>query len=144
MKDGDDGRLWSKFNNANLAIVDEVGTRSNPSDFETDCLRDILEHRIGRPLIVISNLSLDELAKLYDDRIPSRLAGGTIHKLVGSDRRLRRKRVVPHPDSVAIEGWPTVRTAKAELAEQERKIAADPTTPAQLATMANWSARPRT
>jgi hypothetical protein len=38
--------------------------------------------------VVLSNLELDTLAKVYDDRIASRLGAGTVAYLGGEDRRL--------------------------------------------------------
>jgi len=44
-----------------------------------------------KPMVITSNLSLDEIAEKIDGRISSRLAGmGKVIQLKGSDYRLRR------------------------------------------------------
>lgn len=77
---------WRK---TNLAVLDELGTSGKVSPHHHDAVKWVLDVREGRPLIVISNLTLDALGVLYGDPIASRLSAGTIVTLKG-DRR-------PHP-----------------------------------------------
>lgn len=83
--------LWGDWAAANLCVLDEVGLREKASDHHYETLLKALDSRIdaGRPLIVISNVDHVEIAKLYDDRIGSRIASGTVVQVSG-DRRLNR------------------------------------------------------
>lgn len=82
--------FWGGWSRAKLAVLDELGARENISDTLYEAVWQLLESRKGRkPLIVISNLSPDRLAKAFDDRIASRCCEGTVVNLTG-DRRLQR------------------------------------------------------
>lgn len=85
-----DVEIWRSWERANLAVLDEVGTRESVTDFQYETAKKAIDSRLDheRPLIVISNLGLDDLARVYDDRIASRLAEGTVAVAHG-DRRLR-------------------------------------------------------
>ena len=74
---------------ADLFVIDELATRTI-SDHHYDCLKRLIDLREGKPLIAISNLSPEELEKLYDDRVVSRLAAGTVLRLGGQDRRVKK------------------------------------------------------
>jgi len=71
-----------------LVILDELGTRMNVSDTHYECVQKVLDMREGWPLIVISNKAVSGIAALYDARIASRCASGTVVELKGKDRRL--------------------------------------------------------
>lgn len=94
-RDGQDRRpvthtlLWRALEDAYLLVLDEVGMRGKVSEHHYDCVKRAIDAREGRPLVVISNLSLPELLPIYDDRIISRLAGGTVVPVYGPDRRLK-------------------------------------------------------
>lgn len=83
--------LWGDWGLANLCVLDEVGLRDKITDHHYETLLKALDSRIdaGRPLIVISNLGVEEIANVYDGRIGSRLASGTVVQVSG-DRRLRK------------------------------------------------------
>lgn len=83
-------QLWSEVATTPLVVLDEIGGRGSVSDHHYDCVKRLLDEREGRPTLCLSNLSLGELAKLYDDRVASRLAAGTVVVLQGVDRRLSR------------------------------------------------------
>ena len=74
---------------AGLAILDELGMRGKVSDARYDLVHRLIDSRHGMPLVAISNLSLSELAEVYDDRIASRLAAGVVIMMTGQDRRIR-------------------------------------------------------
>ena len=61
-----------------MTVLDELGTRQQVSDFQYEVTKKAIDTREGRPAIVISNLSLTALAKVYDDRIAARLSEGTV------------------------------------------------------------------
>lgn len=73
-----------------LAILEELGAREHVSDHMYLCLQRCIDDREGRPLILISNLSISELNAVYGDRIASRISAGTSVSCEG-DRRLRRR-----------------------------------------------------
>src|SRR5262249_12878111 len=82
--------LWERIANAPLIVLDEIGSKERVSDHHYETVKGVLDKRHGRPLICISNLNLDEIKNVYDDRIASRLAAGTVFELLGEDRRLFR------------------------------------------------------
>lgn len=80
---------WRDWRNAKLVILDELGARERVSDAHYEIVKNAIDQRAGRPAIFISNLSLGDLAGVYDDRIASRLAGGTVVDMMDwTDRRL--------------------------------------------------------
>lgn len=83
-------QFWRKLAAASLVVLDELGSRERVSDHHYECVKRVLDDRAGKPLIVLSNLGLEKIASLYDDRIASRLAAGTVVRMEGDDRRLQR------------------------------------------------------
>lgn len=81
--------FWVTMANTPLLSLDDLGTR-NPSDATYDRIKRAIDCRDGKPLIVSSNHDLAHLARIYDDRIASRLAAGTVVLVSGKDRRLQR------------------------------------------------------
>jgi DNA replication protein DnaC len=82
--------IWNGIDRAPLVVLDEIGCRDAVSDFRYETTKRVIDARRGKPLVCISNLSLGELVGLYDDRISSRLAEGTVFCLDGDDRRLKQ------------------------------------------------------
>lgn len=80
--------FWRKIGEASLLVLDEIGARQLVSDHHYDAVKRCLDEREGKPAIYISNLNLASVAGLYDDRIASRLAAGSIVELAGADRRI--------------------------------------------------------
>ena len=76
-----------------LLCLDDIGLRS-PSDAAYDILHAVMTARRRNPTVITGNLSPVQLAKLYDDRIASRLAQGTVLELCGADRRLETTRIL--------------------------------------------------
>lgn len=94
-KDGHGGNLWPEhvwreYRCAPLVVLDEIGARERVSDHHYDCVKRMLDERDGWPLVVISNMDTGQLVRVYDERVVSRLAAGTVVRLEGEDRRLRR------------------------------------------------------
>jgi hypothetical protein len=84
-------QLWAWLARRPLVVLDELGSRDRVSDHHYDAVKRVLDERHGKPLAVASNHPLAALAKLYDDRVASRLAAGTVVRLQGRDRRLDPK-----------------------------------------------------
>lgn len=80
--------LWSILERAPLVVLDELGTRGIVSDAQYNLVKRLIDSRHGRPFLALSNHDLPTLETLYDVRITSRLAAGTVFLLNGPDRRL--------------------------------------------------------
>ena len=65
-----------KYFDCDLLIIDDLGTEMT-NQFTVSCLYNLINTRLnhGRPMIINTNLSRDELRKRYADRITSRLFG---------------------------------------------------------------------
>lgn len=79
---------WAQIYDAALVVLDELGCREHVSDAHYECVKRVIDERLGRPLILISNHDLQTIARIYDDRVFSRIASGTVFHLNGEDRRL--------------------------------------------------------
>ncbi len=81
--------------NADLVILDDLGSEFS-SSFTASAIYNIINSRLnmGKPTIVSSNLTLDELSAKYDDRIISRLTGMFMTlRFIGEDiRQIKRRK----------------------------------------------------
>jgi DNA replication protein DnaC len=80
--------FWQRIREASFVVLDELGCRDRVSDHVYEAVKRLLDEREGRPLMVLSNLDLEAIEKLYDDRLTSRLAAGTVVELIGPDMRV--------------------------------------------------------
>lgn len=80
--------IYRAITAAPLVVLDELGTRERASDHAYEVTKRLIDAREFRPLVVISNLDMDALAKVYDDRVTSRLGRGTVLHVEADDRRL--------------------------------------------------------
>lgn len=71
-----------------LAVLDELGERSKNTDVNYTTVKRFADERDRKPTIYISNLSPNDIASAYDDRIASRVLCGTCFDLTGPDRRM--------------------------------------------------------
>jgi DNA replication protein DnaC len=80
-----------KYLECDLLIIDDLGTEFS-SQFTVSCLCNLINTRANRAMatIISTNLSAEELARKYEDRIYSRLVGVGTRVLVfeGRDRRI--------------------------------------------------------
>ena len=85
--------LYESLFDVDLLIIDDLGTERQ-SDAKFAELFSIINSRMLNPntkTIISTNLNLNQLSKLYDDRIISRLIGQyTICKFFGDDLRLKK------------------------------------------------------
>lgn len=85
--------LYDNFFKANLLIIDDLGTENLTAAKFTELFA-ILNTRLLNPktkTIISSNLSLEDIARNYDDRILSRIIGNfCICKFFGDDIRLKK------------------------------------------------------
>lgn len=70
-----------------FVAMDDIGTRA-PTDSQYDAIYAFIAAREGKATAYTTNLSPAALAKLYDDRIVSRLLAGTVIEMDDVDRRL--------------------------------------------------------
>ncbi|MBQ8163349.1 MAG: ATP-binding protein [Clostridia bacterium] len=84
--------ISSKYLECDLLIIDDLGTEI-VSAFSVSCLYNIINTRLNKDLPIIANTNLrqDEIRKLYQDRITSRLFGEFIIKrFMGEDIRKQK------------------------------------------------------
>lgn len=87
-------REAARFNDCDLLILDDLGTEM-PGQFTTAALYTLLNDRIleNKPMVISTNLNIDELGRRYSPQIASRLQGsfqGLI--FVGEDIRVLKNR----------------------------------------------------
>ena len=83
-----------KYNQCDLLIVDDLGTEM-PGQFVTAALYSLLNDRIlmGKPMLVSTNLNVEEMGRRYSPQIASRLHGGFQRlTFVGEDIRVLKNR----------------------------------------------------
>ena len=83
-----------KLNRCDLLIVDDLGTEL-PGNFVTAALYTLLNDRLlaEKPMVISTNLTIDEITRRYNPQIASRLQG-SFNRLtfVGEDVRVRKNR----------------------------------------------------
>ena len=85
--------LFDTLNGSDLLIIDDLGTEFS-NEFTKSQLFSIFNQRITnrRPLVISTNLTLEDIRKTYSDRFLSRLAENSyICNLKGADIRIRKK-----------------------------------------------------
>lgn len=88
---------------AEVVVFDEIGVGRESGDFKLDTMLEVLDRRCMnpiRPFIATGNLNPNEITKVYDARVASRLLSGTIFELVANDQR----KAVPKPKLYAAGG----------------------------------------
>lgn len=68
--------------------VDELGTKGNMTDTTYEAVKLTIDARQGKPAVFVSNLGMESLGALYDERILSRLSRGTVINFGNGDRRV--------------------------------------------------------
>ena len=87
-------REAAKFLDCDLLIIDDLGTEM-PGQFVTAALYSLLNDRIlmNKPMVISTNLNVDEMARRYSPQIASRLHGGFQRlTFVGEDIRVLKNR----------------------------------------------------
>ncbi|MGV8142959.1 MAG: hypothetical protein ACP5NS_05000 [Candidatus Pacearchaeota archaeon] len=71
-------------------ILDDLGM-GKKSDFVPDIIYMIIDKRLelGKPTIVTTNLRLEEISELIDDRLASRLGSFEYMEMKGEDKRIK-------------------------------------------------------
>lgn len=93
-KNSSSKELYDSLFNVNLLIIDDLGTE-NLTAAKFAELFTVINARLLNPMtktIISTNLSLEKIAKNYDDRVLSRLIGNFhICRFIGDDIRLNKK-----------------------------------------------------
>ena len=92
----DSRREAEKYTSCDLLILDDLGTEM-PGQFVTAALYSLLNDRLlaGKPMVISTNLTVEEMNRRYSPQIASRLHGGfTRLTFVGEDIRVLRNRGV--------------------------------------------------
>ncbi len=87
-------REAAKFTACDLLIVDDLGTEM-PGQFVTAALYSLVNDRIlaGKPMVISTNLNIDELRRRYSPQIASRLEGSfQLLPFLGEDIRVLKNR----------------------------------------------------
>ncbi len=84
-----ESEVWKEWQDAPLVVLDELGLRENVTSARYETIEKAIDLRENKPAVYISNLSLEALGRVYDDRISSRLSAGTVITMDG-DRRVVR------------------------------------------------------
>ena len=90
----EDRQAAEKLNRCDLLIIDDLGTEM-PGQFVTAALYNLLNDRLlaGMPMVISTNLNVDELARRYSPQIASRLHGSFDRlTFVGEDIRVMKNR----------------------------------------------------
>lgn len=81
--------LLDKYFECDLLIIDDLGTEAT-TQFTVSCIYNIVNTRVvsGKPIIINTNLTHDDMRKRYSDRVASRLFGEfTVLHFLGKDIR---------------------------------------------------------
>ena len=87
-------RAAAKLTECDLLILDDLGTEM-PGQFVTAALYSLMNDRmlLGKPMVISTNLNVDEMARRYSPQIASRLHGGFQRlTFVGEDIRILKNR----------------------------------------------------
>ncbi|MBE6748985.1 MAG: ATP-binding protein [Ruminococcaceae bacterium] len=86
------GDIEEEIENADLLIIDDLGTEFKTAFSET-AVYQLINNAIlnGKPMIISSNLSIDELEERYGQRVVSRLNSFEVVNFIGTDIRQIKK-----------------------------------------------------
>ncbi len=75
-------------------LLDDLGAEKTTDFILQELYRLISQRELwGKPTLITTNLSLDDLKTKLDDRIASRLAGGIVLRFEGNDYRVAKKEI---------------------------------------------------
>ena len=90
----EDRQAAEKLSHCDLLIIDDLGTEM-PGQFVTAALYNLLNDRLlaGKPMVISTNLNVEEMARRYSPQIASRLHGSFDRlTFVGEDIRVMKNR----------------------------------------------------
>ena len=83
----DSREFWTWLDDCALVAIDDIGRRHSESQHAYDTLIELLDRREGKPLIMTTNLTLAQIAEIFDDRVADRLGAGTYVWHAGESQR---------------------------------------------------------
>jgi DNA replication protein DnaC len=86
---------YNKIFDVDLLIIDDLGTETMSNNKFTE-LFNIINTRLleNKKILISTNLNLNELYNIYDERVVSRIIGNFIAcKFIGEDIRLKKKKI---------------------------------------------------
>ena len=92
--DEDSAREIARLTDCDLLIIDDLGTEM-PGTFVTAALYTLVNDRLlaGKPMIISTNLNIDEIRQRYSPQIASRMQGSfTLLPFVGEDIRVLKNK----------------------------------------------------
>lgn len=92
--DEDARRESARYGSCDLLIIDDLGTEM-PGQFVTAALYSLVNDRLlqGKPMVISTNLNVEEMSRRYSPQIASRLHGGFQRlTFVGEDIRVLKNR----------------------------------------------------
>lgn len=93
--DEDSALAVKKLTDCDLLLVDDLGTEL-PGNFVTAALYSLLNDRLlsGKPMVISTNLNIEEIRQRYSPQIASRLEGSfQLLPFVGEDIRVRKNKL---------------------------------------------------
>ena len=90
----DSRRAAAKLTECDLLIIDDLGTEM-PGQFVTAALYSLLNDRLlaGKPMLITTNLNVEEMGRRYSPQIASRIFGGFVGKtFLGDDIRIQKSK----------------------------------------------------
>lgn len=92
--DGEGERYWlDKIRDASVVCIDDCGIRAD-SEAQQSLFLEVLNTRQGKPMMITGNHNPEQLHKVFDSRIASRLLSGVVFRIKGSDRRMAGTKVI--------------------------------------------------
>lgn len=79
---------WLELEERSLVVLDDIALRDRVSEAQFEVMQEFLNRRQGKPTVITGNMSIEQIAKVYDDRVASRIAAGTLIEIDGDDKRL--------------------------------------------------------
>lgn len=79
-------QLLRRLEQSAMLVLDDVGTRQL-SEAQTEALRAVLDCRVRKHLLVTTNCNTQQLTESVGSRNVSRLLGGAVVQIAGTDRR---------------------------------------------------------
>ena len=89
-------RAAARLTECDLLIIDDLGTEM-PGQFVTAALYSLLNDRLlaGKPMLITTNLNVEEVGRRYSPQIASRIFGGFVGKtFLGNDIRILKNQVL--------------------------------------------------
>lgn len=93
--DEESAQAVKKLTDCDLLLVDDLGTEL-PGNFVTAALYSLLNDRLlaGKPMVISTNLNIEEIRQRYSPQIASRLEGSfQLLPFVGEDIRVRKNKL---------------------------------------------------